>query len=209
MLGFSMPRIARGAVILAVCFAGATSLYAQSSPPKASDIEHGLAIAPPGGAPRQLDLPAAMQALHIPSVSAAVIERGRLDWARAFGTGATADTLYQAASLSKLVTAVAALRLVEQGRLALDRNVNDELTAWRLPDSALTRGHPVTLRGLLSMTGGVGVPGYIGYAPGQPLPNLFRFSMARRPRTRRRSGSNTSLGPAMPILGAATKSCRH
>ncbi len=175
MLGFSMPRIARGAVILAACFAGATSLYAQSPPPKASDIEHGLVIAPPGGAPRQLDLPAAMQALHIPSVSVAVIERGRLDWARAFGTGATADTLYQAASLSKLVTAVAALRLVEQGRLALDRNVNDELTAWRLPDSALTRGHPVTLRGLLSMTGGVGVPGYIGYAPGQPLPNLIQI----------------------------------
>ena len=175
MLGFSMPRIACGAVILAACFAGATSLCAQNSPPEASDIAHGLIVAPPGGAPRQLDLPAAMQALHIPSVSVAVIERGRLDWARAFGTGATADTLYQAASLSKLVTAVAALRLVEQGRLALDRNVNDELTAWRLPDSALTRGHPVTLRGLLSMTGGVGVPGYIGYAPEQPLPNLIQI----------------------------------
>jgi len=143
--------------------------------PEGLGIAHGLVIAPPGGAPQQLDLPAAMQALHVPSVSVAVIEKGRLGWARAFGTGATAGTLYQAASLSKLVTAVAALRLVEQGRLALDRNVNDELAAWHLPDSTLTRGHPVTLRGLLSMAGGVGVPGYIGYAPGQPLPKLAQI----------------------------------
>ena len=89
--------------------------------------------------------------------------------------GKAADTLYQAASLSKLVIAVAALRLVEQDRLALDRNIDDELTTWRLPDSAFTRGHSVTLRGLLSMTGGIGVPGYIGYAPGQPLPNLIQI----------------------------------
>ena len=61
--------------------------------------------------------------------------------------GATADALYQAASLSKLVTAVAALRLVEQGGLALDRDVNEQLAGWRLPDSALTRGHPVPCGG--------------------------------------------------------------
>jgi CubicO group peptidase (beta-lactamase class C family) len=37
------------------------------------------------------------------------------------------------------VTAVAALRLVEQARLALDRDVNEQLAGWRLPDSPLTR----------------------------------------------------------------------
>lgn len=179
MIPISLLRIARCAVILAVCAVSATSLCAQGVPREGLNIEHGLTIAPPGRPPQSLDLPAAMLALRIPSVSVAAIEGGRLAWARAFGTGATADTLYQAASLSKLVTAVAALRLVEQGRLALDRNVNDELAneraAWRLPDSALAHGHPVTLRGLLSMTAGIGVPGYIGYAPGQPLPSLAQI----------------------------------
>ena len=36
----------------------------------------------------------------------------------------------------------------------------------------MSDSRPVTLRGLLSMTAGIGVPGYLGYAPGAPLPNL-------------------------------------
>lgn len=97
-----------------------------------------------------------------------------LAWAHAWGDAST-RTLYQAASLSKLVTAVAALRLVERKRLDLDRNVNDELTLWRVPDSVLTADHPVSLRGLLSMTAGIAVPGYVGYEPGAPLPTLAQI----------------------------------
>ncbi len=67
---------------------------------------------------------------------------------------------------------MAALRLVERGVLDLDRNVNDDLADWRVPDNDFTRDHPVTLRGLLSMTAGIGVPGYLGYEPGAPLPTL-------------------------------------
>lgn len=162
-----MQQMNRRALIVATCLLGATGLYAQGLARDSAEIERDLPIEPPGtGTPRRLDLAAAIRALNIPSVSVALIDGGTLDWARVFGRGATADTLYQAASLSKLVTAVAALRLVEQGRLALDRDVNEQLTGWRL------RGHPVTLRGLLSMTAGIGVPGYVGYAPEQPLPDL-------------------------------------
>jgi CubicO group peptidase (beta-lactamase class C family) len=171
-----MQQMNRRALIVATCLLGATGLYAQGLARDSAEIERDLPIEPPGtGTPRRLDLAAAIRALNIPSVSVALIDGGTLDWARVFGRGATADTLYQAASLSKLVTAVAALRLVEQARLALDRDVNEQLTGWRLPDSPLTRGHPVTLRGLLSMTAGIGVPGYVGYAPEQPLPDLVQI----------------------------------
>ncbi|HEX3064850.1 MAG TPA: serine hydrolase domain-containing protein, partial [Dongiaceae bacterium] len=47
-----------------------------------------------------------------------------------------------------------------------------ELHSWHLPASELTKRHPVTLRGLLSMTSGIGVHGFEGYEPGEPLPNL-------------------------------------
>ena len=135
-------------------------------------MQRDLEIVLPGAAAGQkLDLAAAMGTLHVGAVDIALIERGRIAWSRHFGQAAS-NTIYQAASLSKLVTAVAALRLVERGVLDLDRNVNDDLIEWRLPDSDLTRGHAVTLRGLLSMTAGIGVPGYLGYAPGEPLPNL-------------------------------------
>lgn len=92
-------------------------------------------------------------------------------WAEAYGN-ASVRTLYQAASLSKVVTAVAALRLVEEGRLGLDTGVDAGLHFWRLPPSPLTRNHPVTLRGLLSMTGGINVPGYAGYPHGAAMPDL-------------------------------------
>jgi CubicO group peptidase (beta-lactamase class C family) len=140
-----------------------------------ASLEHGLEITQPGaGTPERLDLAEALRRLRIPSVGIALIEGGKLIWAGAHGD-ASARTLYQAASLSTLVTAVAALRLMQQGRLDLDRDVNSALVSWHVPESSLTRGHPVTLRGLLSMTGGIGVPGYLGYEPGSPLPSLVQI----------------------------------
>ena len=135
-------------------------------------LQHGLDIhAPDGLIAQNADLAEAMRKLHIPSVDVALIESGRLAWSHVFGT-APDNAIYQAASLSKLVTAVAALRLVDRGVLDLDRDVNDYLTGWRVPENDFTRDHPVTLRQLLSMTAGIGVPGYPGYEPGQKLPTL-------------------------------------
>ncbi len=136
-------------------------------------IEHELEIHPPNEeATPHLSLADAMDILNVASVSIAVIDRNELALACAFGGKATPATLYQAASLSKPVAAVVALRLVEQERLDLDADVAGELRSWQLPASELTRGHPVTLRGLLSMTAGIGVPFYTGYEPGEPLPDL-------------------------------------
>ena len=135
-------------------------------------LQHGLDIhAPDGLIAQNADLAEAMRKLHIPSEDVALIESGRLAWSHVFGT-APDNAIYQAASLSKLVTAVAASRLVDRGVLDLDRDVNDYLTGWRVPENDFTRDHPVTLRQLLSMTAGIGVPGYLGYEPGQKLPTL-------------------------------------
>ncbi|MGE3284441.1 MAG: serine hydrolase [Alphaproteobacteria bacterium] len=106
-----------------------------------------LTVAPPNGAVQRFDLAEALRYLHIPSVSIALIDRGELIAAHAFGESASASMLYQAASLSKFVTAMAALRLVEQQRLDLDRGVNADLVSWQVPATPLTRDHPVILRG--------------------------------------------------------------
>jgi len=175
MLGFPQRTFI---TILALWIAVITNALAQQpSSPGPAPLEHGLEIIDTGlSAPQHLDLDQALQALKIPSVSIALIDRGEVAWARAYGgSGASTRTLYQAASLSKLVAAVAAMRLVQQGRLDLDGNVNAALSSWHIPNSALTRGHPVTVRGLLSMTGGIGVPGYMGYEPGAPLPTLVQI----------------------------------
>ncbi len=94
---------------------------------------------------------------------------------RAYGASATPETLYQAASLSKFVAAVGAMRLVDAKRLDLDDDVNTKLISWKVPSNGFDRAHPVTLRGLLSMTAGIGVPGFLGYEIGVPVPNLTQI----------------------------------
>ncbi len=139
-----------------------------------SDLESKLTIAV-GGIDKTLTLGGAMDALNIPSVSLALIDQDRVAFARAYGAGATPETLYQAASLSKFVAAVGAMRLVDEKLLDLDEDVNARLTSWKVPTNDFDKGHPVTLRGLLSMTAGIGVPGFLGYEVGAPLPNLTQI----------------------------------
>ena len=76
------------------------------------------------------DIPALMQQADIPGLSIALIENGRTEWLRSFGTvdpnapansaPVTDHTRFSAASLSKPVFAYAILKLVDQGKLDLD-----------------------------------------------------------------------------------------
>jgi len=84
--------------------------------------------------------------------------------------GARPDTLFQAASISKPVAAMVALRLVADGRLMLDRSVNQFLTSWQLPDEGMAV--PVTVRHLLCHGGGLTVHGFPGYRQDEVLPSM-------------------------------------
>jgi CubicO group peptidase (beta-lactamase class C family) len=89
-----------------------------------------------------------MAALNISSLSIAPIDQDCVALARAYGSGATPETLFQAASLSKFVAAIGAMRLVDQGKINLDEDVNSGLTSWKVPANVFDQTHPVTLRGL-------------------------------------------------------------
>lgn len=123
-------------------------------------------------------LPERMEELGVPGVSVAVLAGGEIAWARGYGLAdveaarpVTPDTLFQAASISKPVAALAALQLVEEGRLTLDGDVNEVLTGWQVPRSRFTADLPVTLRGLLTHRAGLGVSGFPGYGPDEDVPD--------------------------------------
>lgn len=106
-----------------------------------------------------------MAAYHIPGLSLAVIEEYQVQWVQGYGilrTGGTdpvtPQTLFQACSTSKMVTAPIALRLVEQGVLDMDADVNTYLKSWQVPENEFTRSLKVTLRGLLSHRSGINRP---------------------------------------------------
>jgi CubicO group peptidase (beta-lactamase class C family) len=131
---------------------------------------------------------ARMAELHIPGVSVAVIHNGVIEWARGFGVervggpAVTAETLFQAGSISKPVAAMAALRLVQQGKLSLNADVNTELVSWKVPQAnALVEGGTVTLHELLTHTAGMTVHGFPGYAVGAPVPTLVQVLNGEKP----------------------------
>ena len=132
-------------------------------------------------------LSAEMAAMHVPGVSIAVVHNGVIEWAQGFGVTAlggaavTPETLFQAGSISKPVAAMAALRLVQQGKMGLDTDINTYLTSWKLPTSNAAAGKTVTLRELLTHTGGTTVHGFGGYAAGEPVPTLVEVLDGAKP----------------------------
>lgn len=88
---------------------------------------------------RCADLAERMAALHITGISVAVIHNGRVEWAPGFGTEqvggkpVTPETRFQAGSICKPLAAMAALHLVEEGKLGLDEDANTELSSWKIP----------------------------------------------------------------------------
>ena len=129
-----------------------------------------------------------MEHYGVPGVGIAVIENGKVVWHKTYGvtdreTGepVSADTLFQAGSVSKPVAAMGALKLVEKGQLALKRNVNDDLKSWKLPDNRFTKNKKVTLTHLLSHTGGLTVHGFPGYAVDKPVPSVVQVLNGAKP----------------------------
>jgi len=144
--------------------------------PSAQDIQHSL-----------LFVPDRMARHHVPGLSLACIHNGTVAWSRAFGVArvggepVTPETLFQASSIGMPVTALAVLRLVEQGKLNLDVDVSHYLRSWKLPTNTFTEEKKVTLRELLSHTAGATVHGFEGYAAGEKVPTLVQVLNGESP----------------------------
>lgn len=165
--------------VAAVQFAGAA---AEPIAGRVERVEKGLpeAIVIEGHDPRQFSIQERMRFYKTPGVSVAVIEGGALAWARGYGVCAsggaipvTPETLFQAASISKPISAMLALSFVQDGTLSLDEDVNVKLVAWQVPGNGLTRERKVTLRGLLSHSAGLtDDAGFAGFARQEPVPSI-------------------------------------
>lgn len=130
-----------------------------------------------------------MSRLHVPGVSIAVIHDKRIDWIKGYGVArlggppVSASTLFSAASMSKPVTAMAVLGLVQEGKIDLDVDVNTYLKSWKVPATEYTKKHAVTVRELLSHTSGIGTHGGRIYDPDKGVPSMLDMLDGRPPAT--------------------------
>jgi len=86
------------------------------------------------------------------------------------------DLLFPACSISKHVAAFGTLRLVAQGTIDLDTDVNAYLSSWRLPGTGT-----VTVRQVLAHTAGLTKNWFPGYAAGEPVPSLLQILRGEPP----------------------------
>jgi CubicO group peptidase (beta-lactamase class C family) len=120
----------------------------------------------------------AMESHGVLGVSVAIIDDYEVVYARGFGYAEPGrpvgtDTLFQAASLTKPVSAVVAAATAEDGLVDLEADVTEMLTSWRLPP--MPYDGPVTLRLLLAHRAGTNVPGFPGYRLDERLPDLAQI----------------------------------
>lgn len=131
----------------------------------------------------QIHLLQSLKKHKISGASVAVVHNGKLHWSKAYGVVdantneiVTTKTLFQCASIGKMITAIAALKLVEQGKLSLDENVNNKLKRWKIHENSNTKTQSVTLRYLLSHSAGLTDDyGFLGYNPKNTIPDLLQI----------------------------------
>lgn len=123
-------------------------------------------------------------------VSIALIDNYELVWAKGFGVieigtndSVTTQTVFQAASISKPVTALAIMKKVQEGRISLNENVEARLTSWHIPKNPYTSSSAVTVKHLLSHTGGVANSFYYvpGYTEADRLPTVVECLNGTKP----------------------------
>jgi len=121
-------------------------------------------------------------------VTVAVIKNYKLQWAKGYGWAdvskrvpVTERTLFQAASLSKSLNAVGVLKLVQDGKLDPEKDINQYLKSWKLPYDSVAKGKIINIKHLLSHTGGINVSGFGGYNINDTIPMVVQILNGTKP----------------------------
>ena len=129
-----------------------------------------------------------MKHYGINGLSIAVVNDFKIDWAKAYGFAdveekrfVTISTLFQAASISKSINTTGILKLYEDGKLDIYRDINEYLFGWKFPYDSKANGKTINLSNLLCHTAGLTIHGFDGYVKENPLPSVEQILDGRKP----------------------------
>lgn len=116
----------------------------------------------------------------VKGLSMAVIKDYKIIWAKGYGWAdeneeqpVTEKTLFQAASVSKSVNAMGVMKLVQDKKLDLSKDINDYMVSWKFPYDEVSKGKKITTLNLLTHTAGVNEGGS-GFIDKDTIPSLIQ-----------------------------------
>lgn len=186
----------KSVIILLFFCTSASFLYGQSSKKYSAEIQSKIkqvennlsAWIQIENKPQSWTLNERMKFYHANGVSIAVIKNYKIEWAKGYGWAdsleqkpVTTETLFQAGSNSKSLNAVGVLKLVQEGKLNLNADINDYLKTWKFPYDSLCKGKKITIANLLSHTAGLTVHGFNGYEKGNAIPTIIQTLNGQKP----------------------------
>ena len=129
-----------------------------------------------------------MKSHNVNGVSIAVVHNFKIEWAKGYGWAdvdekreVTPQTLFQAASISKSISAIGILKLVEGKKLDIDTDINQYLRSWKFPYDSVTKSKKITVRNLLNHSAGLNVSGFPGYFITDSIPTILQILDGKAP----------------------------
>lgn len=189
-------QIYKSVIILLFFCTSVSFLYGQSSKKYSTEIQSKIKQVENNlsgwvqieNNPQMWTLEERMKFYHANGVSIAVIKDYKIEWAKGYGWAdsleqkpVTTKTLFQAGSNSKSLNAVGVLKLVQDGKLNLNADINTYLKSWKFPYDSLSKGKKITIANLLSHTGGISVHGFDGYKKGEKIPTIKQILDGHKP----------------------------
>jgi CubicO group peptidase (beta-lactamase class C family) len=117
------------------------------------------------------EVPGLLEKYGVPGSVISYIDDGAVAWTRAYGladvstgTAMSSDMVFEFGSCGKVITAWAAMLLVERGLIDLDAPVNSYLKRWQIESDEFDTDQ-VTVRRLLTHTSGLNIHGYLDFSP--------------------------------------------
>jgi CubicO group peptidase (beta-lactamase class C family) len=179
--------------LLAVLFYDVTGVtgqttYSNKIKAQIKQVENNLAgrIIIDGKADNLLDR---MAHFKVKGLSIAVVQNYKVIWAKGYGRAdekekrpVTAATLFKPGSISKSLNAIGVLKLVQDNKLDLYKDINEYLRSWKFPYDSVSKGKKITLANLLRHTAGLSVyGGFPGYDRKSKIPTIPEILDGKEP----------------------------
>ena len=175
---------------VSILFGQTNKNYSKEIEEKITQVESNLigAVQIENIPPVKWTLAERMKFYHANGISITVIKDYKIEWTKSYGLAdsleqrpVTAITRFQAGSNSKSLNAIGVLKLVQDGKVNLNEDINKYLKTWKFPYDTLSKGKKITVANLLSHTAGITIHGFPGYEIGDTIPTLTQILDGQKP----------------------------